>query len=92
MVAAESLAEMDVAVTAVLAAITAAGLSCFCSSAAMALAAAAAVATTTADAIAAVDATTTADAAVDANTLTGMSAYAASPLLTDRMIPVMEIA
>ena len=80
MAAAESLAEMDVAVTAVLAAITAAGLSCFCSSAAMALAAAAAVATTTAD------------AAVDANTLTGMSAYAASPLLTDRMIPVMEIA
>ncbi len=80
------MAEMDVAVTAVLAAITAAGLSCFCSSAAMALAAAAAVATTTADAIA------TADAAVDANTLTGMSAYAASPLLTDRMIPVMEIA
>lgn len=85
------MAEMDVAATAVLAAITAAGLSCFCSSAAMALAAAAAVATT-ADAIAAVDATTTADAAVDANTLTGMSAYAASPLLTDRMIPVMEIA
>ncbi len=80
------------AVTAVLAATAAAGLSCFCSSAATALAAETAAAMAVDVATATVDAATTADAAVDANTLTGMSAYAASPLLSDTMIPVMEIA